>query len=92
MELGFTARMQLVTNLELLQVGLCHLLLKPFIFNSILGIFFSLCLLVSLENKTAQSGNVLMEILLAESLADLQEVKPRKIGSHYLPNASKCVA
>lgn len=85
--------MQLVTNLELLQVGLCHLLLKPFIFNSILGIFFfSLCLLVSLENKTAQSGNVLMEILLAESLADLQEVKPRKIGSHYLPNASKCVA
>lgn len=41
---------------------------------------------------TTQSGIARMEIILAESLADLQEVKPRKIGSHYLPHARKCVA
>lgn len=41
---------------------------------------------------TTQSGIARIEIILAESLADLQEVKPRKIGSHYLPHARKCVA
>lgn len=84
----------LVTNPGLFQVGLCHFLLRERNLSFLIPFwgFFHCFLLVSLENKTTQSGNVRMEIILAESLADLQEVKPRKIGSHYLPNARKCVA